>query len=285
MDYKRGQMYGADLARDDCNSHITYGNRPVVIVSNDIGNDRSPVVVVCPLTTRKDRLSHIHPYVHCCRGRSRSYVATEQIRVLDKDRLQEYISTVSPTEQQYIDKALCIVLGLPYLAHEDQDSNLSSVSPEDSHALEVGNAVLNLASLLGMSNVLSDTSVVDEEISSSWEEASVTCEDAKSSRCDSVSNNSTLASDFDVNSIDKSFGTKRKHLSAIDKFNMRYSKCGTYNKSASLSAKDNKWTAEKKSKFIDDFESLGKAKASEKYGVKPSTATAYYYRFKKSESL
>lgn len=103
-------MWWADIPRDYCNPHAQHGLRPIVIVSNDTGNAHSPSLLACPLTTHKDKYDFIHPNV-MCKG-TLSYVQCEQIKVIDKSLLGEYIGQVREVEQLYIDKALAVSLDL-----------------------------------------------------------------------------------------------------------------------------------------------------------------------------
>ena len=48
--YQRGDIYYADLGEGIGSEQRGY--RPVIIVSNDIGNKHSPTVIAVPLTSR-----------------------------------------------------------------------------------------------------------------------------------------------------------------------------------------------------------------------------------------
>lgn len=51
MEIKRGDIFLAKLTprKDSC---IIYGIRPVVVISNDISNQRSPIVTIIPITSK-----------------------------------------------------------------------------------------------------------------------------------------------------------------------------------------------------------------------------------------
>lgn len=89
------EIWMADLPVNQ-NSHVQYGLRPVVIVSNDCVNHSSPVVSIVPLTskTHKGQLpTHVllqgyglqYPSVAIC----------EQVMAMDKNRLRQRVGEVS----------------------------------------------------------------------------------------------------------------------------------------------------------------------------------------------
>lgn len=107
---KRGEIYLARL--DSAVGSEQYGDRPVLILQNDIGNYYSPTTIVAPLTSRKKKL-----YLPChvpitLNGKDYGIVALEQIRTMDKSRLMDYIGQVSPNEMTAINYAAIISLGL-----------------------------------------------------------------------------------------------------------------------------------------------------------------------------
>ena len=50
----RGQMYYADL--DPVIGSEQGGNRPVLVIQNNIGNRHSPTIIIAPITTRVKKL-------------------------------------------------------------------------------------------------------------------------------------------------------------------------------------------------------------------------------------
>lgn len=80
------------------------GIRPVIIIQNDIGNKYSPTVIVLPITSeiKKGALP-----THCIIHKSEenglcvdSMVLAEQIRVIDKSRLQGKIGSLKDIKEQ-----------------------------------------------------------------------------------------------------------------------------------------------------------------------------------------
>ena len=76
--------------------HVQHGTRPVVIVSNDIANNFSPIVTVVPLTT--NRKAATLPTHVCLRGyglAATSIAKCEQVMALDKSCLIRRLGEVS----------------------------------------------------------------------------------------------------------------------------------------------------------------------------------------------
>ena len=109
---KRGDIYFASL-------NPVVGSeqgeaRPVLIVSNDLGNRYSPTVVAVPLTCKLKKNS-LPTHVHIGkRGdlEHDSLALAEQIRTIDRSRLSRYIGRISKNEQSAVDLALAICIGI-----------------------------------------------------------------------------------------------------------------------------------------------------------------------------
>ncbi len=113
---KRGDIYYAEL--NPVIGSEQGGTRPVLIISNDIGNRHSPTVIVAAITSRvhtKAKL-HTHTAIRDFEGLNKdSIILLEQIRTIDKKRLQEYIGMLSESEMARVDKALAISVSLNIL--------------------------------------------------------------------------------------------------------------------------------------------------------------------------
>ena len=110
---KRGDIFYADLS--PVVGSEQGGTRPVLIVQNDTGNRHSPTVIAAAITsqTGKARLpTHISLSGHDV-GLSRdSIVLLEQIRTIDKRRLRERLGVLPEPENNLVDQAVKISLGL-----------------------------------------------------------------------------------------------------------------------------------------------------------------------------
>lgn len=110
---KRGDIYYADL--NPVIGSEQGGKRPVLIISNDIGNKHSPTVIVAAITGQigtKKKLP-THTIVHNVNGLDKdSIILLEQIRTIDKQRLQEYLGTLDRRFMDTVDAALAISISL-----------------------------------------------------------------------------------------------------------------------------------------------------------------------------
>lgn len=109
---RRGEIYYADLS--PVVGSEQGGVRPVLIIQNDIGNKYSPTVIVSAITSQlgKAKLpTHIELPAERYNLPKNSVALLEQIRTLDKRRLQEKVTTLSPEKMREVNKALLISLG------------------------------------------------------------------------------------------------------------------------------------------------------------------------------
>ena len=112
MEIKRGQIYYADLS--PVVGSEQGGLRPVLIISNDIGNHHAPIVIAAAMTSRiyKKRLPTQVILDTTCGLHKESMVECEQLRTLDKRRLKMLIGTIDSQQMCEVDKAIAISLGI-----------------------------------------------------------------------------------------------------------------------------------------------------------------------------
>ena len=103
---QRGDVFWANL--DPTIGVEIKKTRPVVVVSNDVINRHSRLVVVVPLTTNITHLSPSHVLIPQGEGglSQDSKVLTEQIRAMDKRRLTNKIGTLSDRFMRLIEQAI-----------------------------------------------------------------------------------------------------------------------------------------------------------------------------------
>jgi len=103
----RGDIFYADLSPVvGCEQG---GIRPVLILQNDIGNRHSPTTIVCAIT----RKPKTHAAIAGAGRLSReSFALLEQIRTIDRTRLQEWVGRLGQQEMEEINQALIISVGL-----------------------------------------------------------------------------------------------------------------------------------------------------------------------------
>ena len=110
---KRGEIYYADLS--PVVGSEQGGVRPVLIVQNDVGNRHSPTVIAAAITSRLDKTrlpTHINIRAADTGLAKDSVVLLEQIRVLDKSRLGEYIGHLEAGRMKDVEYAMAVSLGL-----------------------------------------------------------------------------------------------------------------------------------------------------------------------------
>lgn len=111
-DIKRGEIYYAFLEFSD--GHEQGGYRPVLILQNDIGNKYSPTTIIASIT-KKDKKRNFPTHVKLPKNlglQVTSVVLLEQIRVIDKKKLDKYIGRVSDEIMKEIDKKINVSLSL-----------------------------------------------------------------------------------------------------------------------------------------------------------------------------
>lgn len=110
--FHRGDIYYAHFDKGVGSEQS--GDRPVIIVQNDVGNRYSPTLIVATLTSRTKKKSeqptHCLIQNHCLAVPS--VVQTEQVFTIDKRRILHFMGRASPEEMQRIDDALKASLAL-----------------------------------------------------------------------------------------------------------------------------------------------------------------------------
>lgn len=111
---KRGDIYYAKL-NPVVGSEQGGKHRPVLIISNNKGNRHSTTVIVAAITGKEHAKPNLptHVIVNDCECLEKdSIILLEQIRTLDKQRLQEYIGTFDRRLMLSVDNALAISIGI-----------------------------------------------------------------------------------------------------------------------------------------------------------------------------
>ena len=115
-DIRRGDIYYADLSQVVGSEQG--GIRPVVILQNNVGNRHSPTVIAAAITSRKGKHKlpiHVNldaPVPGLYRD---SIILLEQLRTIDKSRIDNYLGKVTPREMVAIEKALSVSLAMEQL--------------------------------------------------------------------------------------------------------------------------------------------------------------------------
>ena len=110
---KRQDIFYADLGEGVGSEQE--GVRPVLILQNDTGNKHSTTVIVASITSQLNK-SHLPTHVQIDTGthgnKYTSIILLEQIRTVDKSRLQGFVSRLDNASMDKVDKAMMISLGL-----------------------------------------------------------------------------------------------------------------------------------------------------------------------------
>ena len=111
MNIKRGEIFIAAL--DPVIGHEVAKTRPVIIVSNNIGNKYSGTVTIIPVTSKN--LTKIYPFeVYLPNDASplkkNSKGKADQIRTLDKARLIKSLGMLNNEQVNNMDKAIRVHL-------------------------------------------------------------------------------------------------------------------------------------------------------------------------------
>ncbi len=105
---RRGEIYYADLS--PVVGSEQGGVRPVVIIQNDKGNQYSPTTIIAPITSRTKTKIPTHVFINNSCLKNQSIILLEQIRIIDKSRLIEYIGKLTQDEISKINTAIAISL-------------------------------------------------------------------------------------------------------------------------------------------------------------------------------
>lgn len=113
MNIKRGDVFFADLS--PVRGSEQGGQRPVLIVQNDIGNKYSPTVIVAAITAKiaKAKLpTHVEVEASKVGLLKDSVILLEQVRTIDKTRLIQKLGQLDDDVMLLVNEALVISLGL-----------------------------------------------------------------------------------------------------------------------------------------------------------------------------
>ena len=89
------------------------GVRPVLVIQNNVGNRHSPTVICAAITSKMNKAklpTHIEISTRDYKIVKNSVILLEQIRTIDKQRLQEYVCHIDSAMMQKVDKAIRISL-------------------------------------------------------------------------------------------------------------------------------------------------------------------------------
>lgn len=103
---KKGDVYFASL--NPIIGSEQDGERPVVVVQNNLANKHSPTIIVVPITTVLKRME-LPTHIPISKNRflkKDSMILVEQIRAIDKKRLKAYLGHLKPEQMKLVDSAI-----------------------------------------------------------------------------------------------------------------------------------------------------------------------------------
>lgn len=106
----RGEIRWADL--NPTTGREQSGERPVLVLSHDVFNERSGTVIAMALTSQEQRARF--PLTHeleSARLPKRSWVKISQIRTLSTERIGKKLGSVEPEELAHIVEGLNEIIG------------------------------------------------------------------------------------------------------------------------------------------------------------------------------
>ena len=110
---KRGDVFFANLS--PVVGSEQGGSRPVLVIQNNIGNKYSPTVIVAAITSRitKPRMvTHVALEAKKTGLERDSVVLLEQIRTIDKQRLEDRVTHLDSQVMHDVDGTLKVSVGL-----------------------------------------------------------------------------------------------------------------------------------------------------------------------------
>ena len=106
----RGEIRWADL--NPARGREIAGKRPVLIISNDVFNDRSGTVIAMAITSHEPRAGFpLTLELGSKRLPKRSWVKISQVRTLSAERIREKVGLASPEEIKQIVEGLSEIIG------------------------------------------------------------------------------------------------------------------------------------------------------------------------------
>ena len=109
---KRGQIWHINDEDTTTTGCETWSNRPAIIVSNDVTNDKAGFVSVVYLTTQKSKRRRLPTHVNVMSGDKIATAMCEQVPPVDKSRIGFYIGSITEDEMRDIDKAILFGFGI-----------------------------------------------------------------------------------------------------------------------------------------------------------------------------
>ena len=109
----RGTVVFVEDVNRSSKGHVMKGKHPAVVVQNDKGNQYSPTLIVCYLSSQLKRLDlQTHVLLQHYKKLKLSVVQTEQMATIDRSDVLDVVEQLRPEDMARIDAAIKYSLGL-----------------------------------------------------------------------------------------------------------------------------------------------------------------------------
>lgn len=109
-DVRRGDIYFINLGGSENRGSEQKGLRPCLVIQNDVGNEHSGTIIIVPLTSKIKRNMPTHVNINL--NGTESVILCEHIRTVSKERITEYVDSVSDKILNKVNAALLASLGI-----------------------------------------------------------------------------------------------------------------------------------------------------------------------------
>lgn len=121
----KGDIFFADL--DPVIGSEQGGIRPVLVLQNNIGNAYSNTIIIAPLTSKNNIKADLPTHIKMTKIKKipqDSILLLEQIRTIDKCRINNYVGRINPDLLWSINKAIITSFGISISKIDFQKSNV-----------------------------------------------------------------------------------------------------------------------------------------------------------------
>ena len=108
QEIQRGDIWMVNLGHGLGSEHS--GHKYCLVVQNDVGNKYSGTTVVIPITKEKKGMP-THVVIRNVLPKT-SYIMCEQIRVIDKSRLNHFVTQIDDVDMNRVSKRIKFQLGI-----------------------------------------------------------------------------------------------------------------------------------------------------------------------------
>lgn len=105
---KKGEVYWVSL--DPTQGNEIQKTRPGLVISNDMGNEHTNVVIIAPITSNPSRIYQVE--ARAIIDGKKAKITPQQCRAIDKSRLGKKIEKVEKEVMVDVERALKIVFDL-----------------------------------------------------------------------------------------------------------------------------------------------------------------------------